>query len=222
MKSLAKELNTKLTKQIIYGINPNSFSDYPGKIAFVIFLGGCNFKCPFCHNKSIVLETSNKYDTNDVLSMLKQRDKFIEGVVITGGEPTIWGNDLKDLIKEIRKLGLLVKLDTNGTNPVVLKELLKEGLLDYIAMDIKNSFSKYNETSGIKVDINNIKESIKIIEDSSIDYQFRTTINKTMHTKEDINEIKSYLKSPEFLVLQDYKYSDQQLIDKDFGIFEDN
>lgn len=205
---------------MISGILKTSFVDYPGEPAFVIFLGGCNFRCPFCYNKSIVDKTTDTYDIDDVLSMLKTRKGFIDAVVITGGEPTLWGKDLINLIKSIKNIGYKVKLDTNGTNPVLLSEILKENLIDFVAMDIKNSFKKYDETTGTNVIINNIKESIKIIEESSISYQFRTTLNNTMHNKLDIEEIKSYLKDDSKLKLQQYKYNKEQIQDYDFGTYE--
>lgn len=205
---------------MIHGIIKSSFVDYPGEVSFVIFLGGCNFRCPYCHNKSIVLKESATYEITDVLNMLKERTKFIKSVVITGGEPTIYP-ELKDLIVKIKELGFKVKLDTNGTNPEVIEDLLKNNLLDYIAMDIKNSFEKYELTTGVKVDINKIKKSISIIEKSKINYQFRSTINQTMHTKKDLDNIKSYVNDPEKLAFQDYKYSDQQLVDKDFKVYQE-
>lgn len=205
---------------MISGLIKTSFVDYPDEPSFVIFFGGCNFRCPFCHNKSIVLKTTDAYNIADVLEMLKIRKGFINAVVITGGEPTIYKDELYDLIKKIKELGFRIKLDTNGTNPDVVRYLIDNNLIDYVAMDIKNSFAKYNDTCGVKVNIDNIKESIKLLENSNIKYQFRTTLNKEMHTISDIDEIRSYIKEPNKLVLQDYKYSKEQIIDKDFGIFE--
>lgn len=206
---------------MIAGILATSYVDYPGEPSFVIFLGGCNFRCPFCHNKSIVLKENPIYETEEVLTMLTKRKKFIKAVVITGGEPTIWQDKLKALIINIKALGYKVKLDTNGTNPKLLKELIAENLIDYFAMDIKNTFTKYEITCGTKIKTSTIKESIQVIEDSGIDYQFRTTINKTMHTKKDKKEILTYLKDQKKHKFQDYKYSDQQLIKKDFGKYEE-
>ena len=201
---------------MIYGIIPNSLVDYPNDLSFVIFFGGCNFRCGYCHNKSIVFKTSDEIFENEVLSMLDDRKKFIKSVVITGGEPTIYNNKLIEFIKKIKDLGFKVKLDTNGTNPKVLKELIDNKLLDFIAMDIKNVFSKYNSTCGVKVDINKIKESIKLIENSNVSHLFRSTINKKMHTSDDIIEMNTYIKSE--LLIQDYKYSKEQLIDIDYSI----
>lgn len=205
---------------MIYGLQKITFIDYPNEVSFMIFLGGCNFKCPYCHNKSIVFKTSDMIKESDVIKMLKERFNFIKHVVITGGEPTIYGNELIELFKKIKNIGYDIKLDTNGTNPDVIKKLLDLKLVSYFAMDIKNAFSKYNETTGVNVNINNIKESIKLIEDSGIPYIFRSTINKTMHNKKDINEIKTYVKDKSKLIFQDYKYSKEQIVDKDFGKYE--
>lgn len=202
--------------KIISGIQKSSFIDYPGEVSFVIFLGGCNFRCPYCHNKSIVLKETNTYDTKEVLAMLKERQKVIKAVVISGGEPTIWQDKLITLIEDIKALGFKIKLDTNGTNPALLKKIIKAKLVDYIAMDIKNSFPKYELTCGQRVDLEAIKESIKLIESEKVPYHFRTTINKTMHTKEDLELIKSYVKYPEKLIFQEYKFSNNQLVDQDF------
>ncbi len=204
---------------MIYGLQKLSLIDYPNEMSFVIFLGGCNFKCPYCHNKSIVFKTTKIESEENVLSMLKERVNFIKHVVITGGEPTIYGQRLIDLIKKIKSIGYKIKLDTNGTNPDLLREIIKLNLIDYFAMDIKNSFGKYNETCGVEVDTNKIMDSIRIIESSNIPYVFRITLNKTMHTEEDINKVKSYIKDKDNLKLQEYKYSKEQIIDKDFGTY---
>lgn len=148
---------------MIYGINPTSLIDYPGEISFVIFLGGCNFQCPFCHNSDIVNRQSEIYEMEIILAMLEERKKFIKAVTITGGEPTIHGIKLIKLIEEIKAIGYEVKLDTNGMNPDLLKKLINLGLLDFIAMDIKNTFDRYEETVGVTISVSKIKESIKII-----------------------------------------------------------
>jgi len=196
---------------MIHGIQKTSFIDYPKKIAYVIFLGGCNMRCPFCHNKSIVNKESDRYHIDQILSDLKKRIHFNEAVVITGGEPTIYKDELIDLIFKIRDLGYLIKLDTNGTNPDVVKELLDNNLLDYIAMDIKNVFYKYEETCGVKVDIPAIEKTVNLIKNSNINYEFRTTVNKNMHKKEDILQIKKYIGNNYFI--QSYKYSTEQIKD---------
>lgn len=205
---------------MIYGIQKLSLIDYPSLPCFVIFLGGCNFRCPFCHNESIVNKKETLHETEDVIKEIKKRTSFLSAVVITGGEPTIYGSKLIDLIKEIKKLHLKIKLDTNGTNPTLLKKIIELKLVDYIAMDIKNTWEKYQLTSGVPVDIKKIKESIKLIETSGINYEFRCTINKEMHTKKDIREIQGYLKDSSKLFLQPYRYQPTQIMNKNFGEWE--
>lgn len=205
---------------MIYGLQKMSLIDYPDEISFVIFLGGCNFKCPYCHNKSIVFKTSKLEKETEVLNMLKERINFIKHVVITGGEPTIHGDKLIKLIKKIKEIGYNIKLDTNGTNPELIKTLIDMNLIDYFAMDIKNTFEKYNNTTGVDVNINNIKKSIRLIENSNIPYIFRTTVNKTMHNEKDIKTIKTYVKDANKLIIQEYKYSKEQIVNKDFGKYE--
>ncbi len=210
----------KLINSIVAGINPFSCNDYPKEVSYVIFLGGCNFKCPYCHNSSIV-NFENKLSLKDILNDLENRKKIIKAVVITGGEPTIHGKKLIDLLRIIKTLGFKIKLDTNGSNPKLLKKIIKLKLIDYIAMDIKNTFDKYNDTTSIKVNIEDIKKSINIIESSKIKYEFRTTINKTMHSIKDIKEIKTYFKNPKRYFLQNYQHNKEQLNNQDFGKFID-
>lgn len=206
---------------MIYGINPSSYIDYPQEIAFVIFTGGCNFNCPYCHNKQIVAKTTKIYNIEEVLAMLKERQGFITAVTITGGEPTIYGEQLIQLIKKIKGLNYKIKLDTNGSNPLLIKKILDLNLIDYIAMDIKNTFSKYEQTINQKFDLSLIKQSLNYIENSNIKYQFRTTINKTMHNEQDILEICSYLKNKDCFVLQPYRYNKEQIINTDFGAWSE-
>ncbi len=204
---------------MIHGIIKTSFVDYPKKIAYVIFMGGCNMRCPFCHNKSIVNKDSNKYKKQDILNELKTRTSFNEAVVITGGEPTIYNDELLELIINIKDLGYLVKLDTNGTNPKLLKEILDNNLIDYIAMDIKNVFYKYEEAAGTKVNIKDIEESIKLIKNSNINYEFRTTVNKEMHSIEEIKKIKEFIKDN--YIIQSYRYSKEQIKDIEYTPYTD-
>ncbi len=198
---------------MIYGEDPTSLIDYPGYMSYVIFTGGCNFRCPYCHNGEIVNKTTEKTEENEVLKKLKERKNFIKAVTITGGEPTIHGDKLIEFIRKLKKMGFKVKLDSNGTNPEVIKKLLEEKLIDYIAMDIKHTFDKYSIAIGVKTDLSKIKKSIKIIENSDVEYQFRSTVNKDMHTEKDINEMLSYVKNPSKFVLQSYRYTENQLKD---------
>ncbi len=170
----------------IEGIQKSSFVDYPGKIATVIFTKGCNMNCGFCHNKSLIALNDNENNNymlassiqtqkeDGIFNHLRIRKGFVDAVVITGGEPTLQ-EDLKPFIEKIKAMGYLIKLDTNGTNPSALQSLLKDGLLDYISMDLKAPLEKYNEICQVKVDIEKIIKSISLIIDSNIDYEFRTT-----------------------------------------------
>ena len=173
----------------IAGVQKVTLLDYPGKVACEIFTQGCNFDCPFCQNSSLIpITNTGEFSEEEIFEYLNLRKNILDGVVITGGEPTVQ-KDLKGFIKKIKDLGLLVKLDTNGGNPKVLQELIDEDLVDYVAMDIKNIFNKYNITAGKKINLDNIKKSIEILKASKIDYEFRTTIIKEMHSLDDIVSI---------------------------------
>lgn len=173
----------------IAGVQKVTLLDYPGKVACEIFTQGCNFECPFCQNSSLIpITNTGEFSEEEIFEYLNLRKNILDGVVITGGEPTVQ-KDLKSFIKKIKNLGLLVKLDTNGGNPKVLQELIDEDLVDYVAMDIKNIFNKYNITAGKKINLDNIKKSIEILKASKIDYEFRTTIIKEMHSLDDIVSI---------------------------------
>ena len=173
----------------IAGVQKVTLLDYPGKVACEIFTQGCNFECPFCQNSSLIpITNTGEFSEEEIFEYLNLRKNILDGVVITGGEPTVQ-KDLKEFIKKIKDLGLLVKLDTNGGNPKVLQELIDEDLVDYVAMDIKNIFNKYNITAGKKINLDNIKKSIEILKASKIDYEFRTTIIKEMHSLDDIISI---------------------------------
>lgn len=193
---------------IINGFSKLTLLDYPGSLACEIFTQGCNFKCPFCHNSEFIENSNNSsYSEEEIISYLDKRKKILDGIVITGGEPTIQ-KDLISFIKKVKSLGYKVKLDTNGFRPKVLKELLDNNLIDYVAMDIKNSFEKYGITCGIpNILINNIKESINLLKESNIDYEFRTTIIKEYHTKEDILKILDIIGESKYY-LQNFEMSD--------------
>lgn len=190
---------------IIGGIQKTSLIDYPDKISTVVFTQGCNFRCGFCHNKELVIskKTNNEFPEKDVLAFLKKRQSIIEAVVITGGEPTLQ-KDLIPFIIKIKDLGFFVKLDTNGSNPSIIKKLLKLKLLDYIAMDIKAPFSSYQKLTNSKIEISNIKKSISLIISSGINYEFRTTI-MPFFTIDDIEEISKMIKGAEKYYLQNFR-----------------
>ena len=175
---------------IIKGLQKLTLLDYPGKTACTVFTGGCNFRCPFCHNASLVNDlNSDEISESDFFELLNKKKNVLQGVCITGGEPTLMP-DLSEFIAKIKKLGYLVKLDSNGYRPEVIKNLVHDNLIDYIAMDIKNSEEKYPLTTGIdNIDIAKIKESINFIMNCNIDYEFRTTVVKELHTSTDIEAI---------------------------------
>ena len=171
------------------GIDKFSLLDYDEKVSVVLFSPACNFRCPFCHNGESVLNANTPIPFDEILDYLKSRVGLIDAVVFTGGEPTIMP-ELVERIKKVKELGFLIKLDTNGTNPGIVEELLNEGLLDYIAMDIKNSETRYAETAGCPgIRMENIKNTIKIIKNSGINYEFRTTLVKEFHDEKSIKEM---------------------------------
>jgi pyruvate formate lyase activating enzyme len=204
----------------ISGFDKLTLLNYPDKVACTIFTSGCNLRCPFCHNSGLVTNNYNEISFDSIYEYLKKRIGILDGVCITGGEPLIHA-DIKDYIKKIKDLGYLVKIDTNGCNPKLLKELIDSKLVDYIAMDIKNIYSKYDITSGVKVNIDNIKKSISIIENSGIDYEFRTTIVKEFHSTEDIDEILSYISSNSNYYIQNFKNSND-VFNRDLSSFSEN
>ena len=161
----------------IYGLQKTTLVDYPGHVATTLFTGGCNFRCPYCHNGDLVigLEDIEPYAMEDIFSHLQKRKDVLDGVVISGGEPTLQA-DLPDFIRQIKELGYLVKLDTNGTNPAMLRSLVEEGLVDYVAMDIKHSRAKYASISHAADDsLEAIAASVDYLKEGHVDYEFRTT-----------------------------------------------
>ena len=197
---------------LIGGFQKESLIDYPGKMCSIVFTVGCNFRCPFCHNSELVLPEKikelAKIKEDEILSYLKDKIKFIDAVEITGGEPTLQ-KDLIDFIKKLKSMGYLVKLDSNGTNPGIIKRLLEEKLIDYYAMDIKAplTFDKYNKVIGgvLTEDMfNKIKETISLVMNSGIEYEFRTTAIKGFHTKEDLLQICKDLEGARRYVIQTY------------------
>ncbi len=195
----------------IYGLQKTTLLDFPEKIACTVFTGGCNLRCPFCHNASLVLrfDESPYMTEDDFFLYIEERNKnrmITEGVCITGGEPLL-SHGLRDFILRAKDHGLAVKLDTNGTLPSRLRPLIEEGLLDYIAMDIKNSLPKYSLTCGLRVDTEGIEESIHLIMNSGITYEFRTTVVKELHTMDDLLSIGEMIHGAEQYYLQSFKDS---------------
>ncbi len=188
----------------IQGIEKVSMVDFENKICATIFTGGCNFRCPFCHNAQIVNQEFDKISEDEVLEYLEDRKKLLDGVTISGGEPTLQ-KDLVPFAKKIRSMGYQIKLDTNGTMPHVVEELAKEKLLDYVAIDIKNAFEHYTYICGIpKVDTNKIKETLTVLKSYKIPYELRTTLVKNFHTKETIEKMANELNGEEKLYLQKF------------------
>lgn len=171
---------------MIAGLQKMTLLDYPGKVACTVFLQGCNFRCPFCHNSGLLSAAGDpEIPTEELLTFLKKRQGLLDGVCITGGEPTLH-KKLPELIRAIKELGFSVKLDTNGFRPAVLKELA--GMLDYVAMDIKNCPARYGETAGLpQIPLSHIEESMVFLIEGSLDYEFRTTVVQEFHTREDID-----------------------------------
>ncbi len=198
---------------LIGGLQKFTLIDYPDKTACVVFLSGCNFRCPWCYSPELVLpekiKKHPKIEEEEVFSFLLERKGKLDGVVLCGGEPTIH-REVVDFSRKIKEMGFLLKLDTNGSNPEMIKKLMKEGFIDYIAMDIKLPFSRYQEISSVNID--KIKESIKTIKKSSVDYEFRTTVVPGIHRESDIIEIAKSIKGAKKYFLQNF-FPDKTLDD---------
>ncbi len=192
---------------VIGGFQPVTLLDYPQKVAAIIFTSGCNMRCPFCYNYKLVLpehlDEEKSFEEKQILSFLKKRKKYLDGLVITGGEPTIQ-KDLPKFLSEVKGIGYSVKLDTNGLLPEVLKKLVSQKLVDYIAMDIKGPLGEYSKYCGIE-DASNIKESIALVMNSGLPYEFRTTLAKGLHSVEDAVKIGKDIKGAELYFLQGFR-----------------
>ena len=197
----------------IGGLQKLTLIDYPGKIACTVFLAGCNYQCPWCHNPELVLseeiEKSPRIPEKDFFNFLKLRKNLLEAVVVCGGEPCI-NKDLPEFCQKIKKLGYLVKLDTNGSNPKILKDLIDKKLVDYVAMDVKAPKEKYMEAIGLKKNfsnhlLKNVKESIDILKEGKIDYEFKTTMIPGLLGKEDIVKIVKWIGPAKRYYLQNFK-----------------
>ena len=187
---------------IISGIQKNSFVDFPGKVSAVVFTPGCNMNCFYCLNRMLISSENNEgmMETDSFLNMLSNRKGFLDGVVVSGGEPTLQ-NDLGDFIKRVKNLGYPVKLDTNGSNPEAIESLIDKGLVDYIAMDIKAPLDRYSEICGRDVDIERIKRSIDILKRGTVAYEFRTTVAPGLNM-DDIFKIARSIAGARLYVLQ--------------------
>ncbi len=193
---------------VIKGLQKITLLDFPGKVACTVFTAGCNFRCPFCHNASLVThtETAKTIPEEEVFSYLTHRHGILDGVGITGGEPLLQ-KDIAEFCRKIHDLGLLVKLDTNGSFPERLRPLIEEGLVDYLAMDIKNCKEAYAETCGLRdmsAELPKIEESIRLIMHSGIPYEFRTTVVRELHSKERIVTLAKEIEGAERFFLQTF------------------
>jgi pyruvate formate lyase activating enzyme len=183
---------------IIAGLQKTTLIDYPGKIACVVFLAVCNFRCPWCYSSELVLPLKiakqPRISEQEFFSFLSQRQGLLEGVVICGGEPTV-NKELPRFIEKIKQLGFSVKLDTNGSNPEMLKELVSSGLVNYVAMDIKSSPNNqvYKNILGEGISLDHIKESVEFLKNGNLDFEFRTTVVNTIHKKEEFTEIANWI-----------------------------
>ena len=204
---------------MICGLQKMTLLDFPGKIACTVFLGGCNFRCPFCHNSELFLHQPEKLmEDADFFAFLRSRKGLLDGVCVSGGEPTLY-KDLPEFLGKIKELGFLVKLDTNGSRPDVVKELVRKQLVDYIAMDVKNSPAMYAQTVGLeKMDLTPIEESLRFLLSSNVDYELRTTLVSQLHTTASIQDMGVWLGSlvtglkPKRLFLQSF-------VDRDTVLF---
>lgn len=190
----------------IQGLQKTTLLDFPGKVACTIFLAGCNFQCPFCHNASLVthLNEENTLSEEEIFRFLKKRQGLLDGVCITGGEPLLTG-EVEAFIRRVKAMGYEVKIDTNGSNPDLLKHLVNEKLIDYVAMDLKNSKAKYKETAGKDfLSLELIDESVQFLLSDQVDYEFRTTVVREFHKREDFEEMGQWIKGAKRYYLQQF------------------
>lgn len=198
-----------LSTMLIGGFQKLTLIDYPGKVATVVFTIGCNFRCSFCHNPDLIkptpeMITIGKQNEKIFFDFLKKRKGLLDGVCVTGGEPTVQPG-LLPFLERIRSMGFLVKLDTNGLRPEVLKEILRRKLADHIAMDIKHAPQKYASAMGVDVDMEKIRESVELIQKSGLDYEFRTTVVPGIHTEEDFEAIGQWIRGTKHYYLQPFR-----------------
>ena len=204
---------------MICGLQKMTLLDYPGKVACTVFLGGCNYRCPFCHNSELFMGKPEKLmEDEDFFKFLKSRKGLLDGVCVSGGEPTLYKN-LPEFLMRIREMGFLVKLDTNGSHPAVLKELLEKKLVDYVAMDVKNSPAMYAQTVGLAtMDLTFVEDSLRLLIDGETPYELRTTLVSQLHDTASIQDMAAWVgnlvpgKKPEKWFLQSF-------VDRDTVLF---
>ena len=207
---------------ILKGIQKTTLLDFPTKVACTVFTAGCNFRCPFCHNASLVLGSDNSGTVNidEFFEYLKKRRNILDGVCITGGEPLLQ-KDIKEFMARIKELGYAVKLDTNGSKPEILKELIELGLVDYVAMDIKGSRAKYDLICGTenKKFMEEVSQSVDILLENKVDYEFRTTVVRELHEKEDFHDIGKWISGTDKYFLQQFKDSGDLISSNGFSAY---
>ena len=207
---------------LISGLQKLTLLDFPGTVSCTVFTAGCNFRCPFCHNASLVLPDRLQGDPNGVdtvLDFLRKRQGLLEGVAVTGGEPLLHA-DMADFLRKIRELGYRIKLDTNGSFPDRLRELIEEGLVDRVASDIKNDPALYARTAGLRaLDLSAIERSKNLLLEGRIDYEFRTTVVKGLHTRESLLEAARWIEGAKEYYLQEYKDSGNLIRPEGLGAF---
>ncbi len=208
-------------EMIIHGLQKLTLLDYPGKTAATVFTGGCNFRCPFCHNAALVLDSANAevIPEEEFFSFINKRKGLLDGVCVTGGEPLL-NADIEQFLGKIHAQGFLVKLDTNGSFPDKLRRIIDAGLCDYVAMDIKTAIDEYDTAAGVHVDTNAIDESIDLLMKGNVDYEFRTTVVKGIHTAESFAKIGVRLRGAKRYFMQKFVDSGN-LITPDFAAFSD-
>jgi len=205
----------------ISGLQKLTLLDFPGKVACTVFTGGCNFRCPFCHNASLVLpeKMPEELQIRDILNFLDTRIGVLDGVAITGGEPLLH-SDITELLQEIRNRGFQIKLDTNGSFPDRLIHIVESGLVDKVAMDIKNSPESYSKATGTDIDLSAIESSKDFLMNSGIDYEFRTTVVKGIHTEESIRGAAEWIQGAKAYFLQQYINSGEVIQEEGLDSFD--
>ena len=196
----------------IHGLQKMTLLDFPGKVACTVFLGGCDLRCPFCHNAELIDGSAPAVmEEDELLAFLKKRQGLLEGVAVTGGEPLLRGEDLMKLAEKIRELGYPLKLDTNGTHPDRLRKMIGAGLVSYIAMDIKNDPDRYAETCGLEqIDLGPVRESVSLLMDGPAEYEFRTTTVAELHDEDSFRKIGDWIRGAKRYYLQ--KFTDRDTV----------
>ena len=207
---------------LISGLQKLTLLDYPGRVACTVFTGGCNFRCPFCHNSSLVLPERLAHDTDEeqVLAFLKKRQGTLDGVAVTGGEPLLH-KDIDAFLQKVHELGYMIKLDTNGSFPDRLIDIVERGLVDRVAMDIKNAPELYAATAGVKLDLAPIERSKNYLLEGHVDYEFRTTVVRGLHTAESIAGAAKWIAGAKEYYLQQFKDSGDVLHIEGLGAFSE-